>query len=58
LPICHRLRVFERLRRARGIGVRHAGSVVHRTAQRRERLPGAPDCELTTVAELPALVGV
>jgi 2-haloacid dehalogenase len=29
----------------------------NRTAQRRERLPGAPDREITTLAELPALVG-
>jgi 2-haloacid dehalogenase len=29
----------------------------NRTAQRRERLPGAPDREIATLAELPALVG-
>jgi 2-haloacid dehalogenase len=29
----------------------------NRTAQRRERLPGAPDCEIATLADLPALVG-
>jgi 2-haloacid dehalogenase len=29
----------------------------NRTGQRRERLPGAPDREITTLAELPALVG-
>ena len=29
----------------------------NRTTQRRERLPGAPDREITTLAELPALVG-
>jgi 2-haloacid dehalogenase len=30
----------------------------NRYGQRRERLPGAPDCEITTLADLPALVGV
>src|ERR1043166_772039 len=30
----------------------------HRYGRRRERLPGNPDCEVTTLAELPALVGV
>jgi 2-haloacid dehalogenase len=29
----------------------------NRYGQRRERLPGAPDREITTLAELPALVG-
>jgi 2-haloacid dehalogenase len=29
----------------------------NRYGQRRERLPGAPDCEITTLAHLPALVG-
>jgi 2-haloacid dehalogenase len=29
----------------------------NRYGQRRERLPGAPDCEIRTLAELPALVG-
>jgi 2-haloacid dehalogenase len=29
----------------------------NRYGQRRERLPGAPDCEITTLADLPALVG-
>jgi 2-haloacid dehalogenase len=29
----------------------------NRYGQRRERLPGAPDCEIATLAELPALVG-
>jgi 2-haloacid dehalogenase len=29
----------------------------NRTGQPRERLPGAPDREITTLAELPALVG-
>jgi 2-haloacid dehalogenase len=29
----------------------------NRYGQRRERLPGAPDCEVATLAELPALVG-
>lgn len=29
----------------------------NRYGQRRERLPGAPDCEVRTLAELPALVG-
>jgi len=29
----------------------------NRYRQRRERLPGAPDREITTLAELPALVG-
>jgi 2-haloacid dehalogenase len=29
----------------------------NRYGQRRERLPGAPDCEISTLAELPALVG-
>jgi 2-haloacid dehalogenase len=29
----------------------------NRTAQRRERLPGAPDREIATLAELPVLVG-
>jgi 2-haloacid dehalogenase len=28
----------------------------NRSAQRRERLPGAPDSEITTLAGLPALV--
>src|SRR5467141_1637123 len=28
----------------------------NRYAQRRERLPGAPDCEITTLADLPALI--
>jgi 2-haloacid dehalogenase len=30
----------------------------NRYGQRRERLPGAPDCEVKSLAELPALVGV
>jgi 2-haloacid dehalogenase len=30
----------------------------NRHGQRRERLPGAPDCEVRSLAELPALVGV
>jgi 2-haloacid dehalogenase len=30
----------------------------NRTGQRRERLPGAPDFEITTLAELPALLGL
>ena len=29
----------------------------NRYGQRRERLPGAPDHEITTLAELPALLG-
>jgi len=29
----------------------------NRYRQRRERLPGAPDCEIATLADLPALVG-
>jgi 2-haloacid dehalogenase len=29
----------------------------NRYGQRRERLPGAPDCEIKTLADLPALVG-
>jgi 2-haloacid dehalogenase len=29
----------------------------NRYGQRRERLPGAPDCEIATLADLPALVG-
>jgi 2-haloacid dehalogenase len=29
----------------------------NRYGQRRERLPGAPDREITTLADLPALVG-
>ncbi len=29
----------------------------NRYGQRRERLPGEPNCEITTLAELPALVG-
>jgi FMN phosphatase YigB (HAD superfamily) len=29
----------------------------NRYGQRRERLPGAPDCEIRTLAELPGLVG-
>jgi 2-haloacid dehalogenase len=28
----------------------------NRYGQRRERLPGAPDCEITTLADLPALI--
>jgi 2-haloacid dehalogenase len=30
----------------------------NRTKQRRERLPGAPDREIATLAELPGLLGV
>jgi 2-haloacid dehalogenase len=30
----------------------------NRTGAPRERLPGAPDCEIADLAELPALVGV
>jgi 2-haloacid dehalogenase len=30
----------------------------NRYGQRRERLPGSPDCEVKSLAELPALVGV
>jgi 2-haloacid dehalogenase len=30
----------------------------NRYGQRRERLPGAPDCEVRSLAELPALVGI
>ena len=30
----------------------------NRSGQKRERLPGAPDREITTLAELPALLGV
>jgi 2-haloacid dehalogenase len=29
----------------------------HRYGQRPERLPGKPDCEIASLAELPALVG-
>jgi 2-haloacid dehalogenase len=30
----------------------------NRYGQRRERLPGNPDCEVKSLAELPALVGL
>ena len=52
-----RVPVVERLGRPRRLGVRHAGGLVQPNGQRRERLPGAPDREIRSLSELPALVG-
>ena len=51
-----RLPIFQRLGRPRRIGLRHARCVVQSHGQRRERLPGAPDFEIKTLAELPGLL--
>ncbi len=53
-----RLRVVERLGRLGRLGLRHAGRLVQPSGQPRERLPGAPDREIRSLAELPARFAV
>lgn len=53
----HRVSVFECLGCARRVGLGMQVVWCNRYNQRVERLPGAPDCEIGSLAQLPALVG-